>query len=177
MEDYFKLGPALFNFEHRFKLNSLIYSNLEGSATVSSQSNQKASKKKLTLWKCEEDLDMTVKEKKGGTSNVLCLLMAYKLKKAIFNAHPDIWKQSQLSVQNENSERLGSNDEDRIFIIQNTQMKRIIVKSEIDDLEMEQGYDTLVIPSDIYQNDDSLQKFTQVYKKFWDENKMENFIK
>ncbi|KAJ1505118.1 hypothetical protein HMI54_006256 [Coelomomyces lativittatus] len=121
MEDYFKLGPALFNFEHRFKLNSLIYSNLEGSATVSSQSNQKASKKKLTLWKCEEDLDMTVKEKKGGTSNVLCLLMAYKLKKAIFNAHPDIWKQSQLSVQNENSERLGSNDEDRIFIIQNTQ--------------------------------------------------------
>ncbi|KAJ1506484.1 hypothetical protein HMI55_001162 [Coelomomyces lativittatus] len=56
-------------------------------------------------------------------------------------------------------------------------VKHIVVKSKIDDLENEQGYDTLVIPSDIYQNDDSLKKFKQVYKKFWDENKMENFIK
>ncbi|KAJ1499669.1 hypothetical protein HMI56_004263 [Coelomomyces lativittatus] len=45
-------------------------------------------------------------------------------RKAIFKAHPDIWKaQSQLSVQNENSELLDSNDEDRIFIIQNAQRK------------------------------------------------------
>ncbi|KAJ1499668.1 hypothetical protein HMI56_004262 [Coelomomyces lativittatus] len=56
-------------------------------------------------------------------------------------------------------------------------VKHIVVKSKIDDLENEQGYDTLVIPSDIYQNDDSLKKFKQVYKKFWDENKIENYIR
>ncbi|KAJ1506483.1 hypothetical protein HMI55_001161 [Coelomomyces lativittatus] len=124
-QDFLKVGKAIYDFEKEFEANSIKSNSNAGKRdALSSPSKNKLSKRKVNLWRCDEHIKMSLKEKKKNSLNFLCLLMVYKIKKAIFKAHPDIWKaQSQLSVQNENSELLDSNDEDRIFIIQNAQRK------------------------------------------------------
>ncbi|KAJ1507499.1 hypothetical protein HMI54_014632 [Coelomomyces lativittatus] len=117
-EDYFKLGAELFKFEKELNANLLqLNSNSNKQHTVSSQLNEKLFKKK-DLWKCKNDMDRIVKNI-GYKANLLCFLMAYKIKMVIAKAHPDIFKILKKSrVEEGKLKLLATLDEERIFFIQ-----------------------------------------------------------
>ncbi|KAJ1511906.1 hypothetical protein HMI54_014959 [Coelomomyces lativittatus] len=178
-QDNSELGVEVYKFEKELKAISLkSISNSEKRGSVVNQLKEKVSKTEF-FWKCNKHTD-NISVKNSDLSSLLCLLMVYKLKMAIVQAHPDIpevlWQPNGLGG---NPERLDALDLERIFIVQNLgrELKHIIVESDIIDLEKAQGYDTLVIPSNIYQSSDSMQKFKQLRKNFWHENKMENYVK
>ncbi|KAJ1505860.1 hypothetical protein HMI54_005616 [Coelomomyces lativittatus] len=179
-KDYVKFGVEIYNFEKKFRANVLKFSsNSEKRTKVSVQTNENASNQNEFLWNCNEPMGDIIK-KESFSLNLLCLIIAYKLKKAIAKAHPGIpevlWKPT---VDEKDTERLSLLDEEKIFIFQNTERKlnRIIVKTGIDDLENEQRYDTLVIPSDVYRNAGSMQNFKRIYQEFWDELNINDIFK
>ncbi|KAJ1502317.1 hypothetical protein HMI55_002955, partial [Coelomomyces lativittatus] len=177
-QDIFKVGVELYNFEKKLKANFLKFnSNSAKKSAIFVQPNEIALGPNEKYWNCKESTN-TIRNKKDLSSKFLCLLMVYKLRILIAKAHPDTPEvQWQPTLQENDSEHLSPYDIERIYIIQNTEINRIIVKKDIDVLENEQGYDTLVIPYDIYQNDDSMQTFKDFYQKFWSEIEFDNMAK
>ncbi|KAJ1505091.1 hypothetical protein HMI56_001314 [Coelomomyces lativittatus] len=63
------------------------------------------------------------------------------------------------------------------FFIQNSKrfINKVLLKSNIENLILEQEYDTLVIPSNLYSNKTSMKKFRDFYNDFYEGNQLEHF--
>ncbi|KAJ1505927.1 hypothetical protein HMI56_000869 [Coelomomyces lativittatus] len=119
IDDYFKLGHELYKFEKTLEANFIKFaSNSEKWDTIPNQSNEKVPENEGNFWKCNKRMTDLVDKMNDNFTNLLCLLMAYKLKMSLAKTHPGIAK---LLLQEGNSESLDVYDEERIFIIQNSE--------------------------------------------------------
>ncbi|KAJ1513827.1 hypothetical protein HMI54_014658 [Coelomomyces lativittatus] len=63
------------------------------------------------------------------------------------------------------------------FFIQNSKryINKVLLKNNIENLILEQEYDVLVIPSNLYSDETSMKKLKDFYDKFYEENQLDRF--
>ncbi|KAJ1500139.1 hypothetical protein HMI54_006122 [Coelomomyces lativittatus] len=105
-----------------------------------------------------------------GRKNLVFMIMAANVKMLLEKMYP-------LLKDEINTKDSFLNIIDMTFFIQNSKrnMNQVILKSNIENLILEQEYGVLVLPSNAYSDETSKQKLKDFYNHFFEENPMEQF--
>ncbi|KAJ1503100.1 hypothetical protein HMI54_008398, partial [Coelomomyces lativittatus] len=113
---------------------------------------------------------MSVREKHN--TNLVLLIMAKNVKMLLEKTYPSL--NGKVKIDESTRHLI-----DITFYIQNSKryINKVLLKRNIENIILEQEYDTLVIPSNLYSDKTSMKKFRDFYDDFYEGNLLEHFQK
>ncbi|KAJ1503011.1 hypothetical protein HMI55_002649, partial [Coelomomyces lativittatus] len=175
--NFFKELPVFGEVLFEFRKHLYLYLELEKEKPLihrSSEDFRAQERHRLNLKKtfdfADTDIGQRMDEWVQGRRNLVFLIMAANVKMLLEKMYP-------LLKEEVNTKESFLNIIDMTFFIQNSRrnMNQVILKSNIENLILEQEYGVLVLPSNVYSDETSRKKLKDFYNHFFEENPIEQF--